>query len=68
MPDFVLHGEACAPGASAAGRIPVARLPTGIPFDLPVHVFRGPEPGGVLLLHTQQLPATADLASVWWRP
>lgn len=45
-----IDGNAIAPGEHHVVRLEVARLPTGTLIDLPVHVFRAPEPGPTLLV------------------
>ncbi len=45
-----LGGRSIARGEQKTVRLEFARLPTGTVIDTRVHVFRGPEPGPVLLL------------------
>jgi predicted deacylase len=47
---FIVRGQNIKPGESRQIYFRIARLPTHTPIDLPVYVFRGTEPGPVLLL------------------
>lgn len=50
MDVFEMKGQRVKPGGTAVISYRIARLPTHTQIDLPVYVFRGTEPGPVLLL------------------
>jgi hypothetical protein len=50
MGNIVIDGESVRPGETRYLELNVARLPSGTPIDMPVHVIRSKEPGPVVLL------------------
>lgn len=50
MENIVIDGESVKPGETRYLELNVARLPSGTPIDMPVHVIRSKEPGPVVLL------------------
>ncbi|WP_243636076.1 succinylglutamate desuccinylase/aspartoacylase family protein [Hymenobacter edaphi] len=48
--DFCLNGLTIGPGEQVLTRLIIAKLPSGTVIDVPVHVFRSPEPGPTVLL------------------
>ncbi len=50
MGNIVIDGETVRPGETRYLELNVARLPSGTPIDLPVHVIRSKEPGPTVLL------------------
>lgn len=51
MPEFIsINKHKIGVGEEVKIKLSIARLPTHTPIDLPVHVYRGPEDGPVLLL------------------
>lgn len=49
-PDLHLNGLVIKPGERVLTRLVVSKLPSGTVIDIPVHVFRAPEPGPTVLL------------------
>lgn len=50
MGNIVIDGESVRPGETRYLELNVARLPSGTPIDMPVHVIRSKEPGPIVLL------------------
>ncbi len=50
MDNIVIDGEVVKPGETRYLELNVARLPSGTPIDMPVHVIRSKEPGPTVLL------------------
>jgi predicted deacylase len=47
---IIIHGTRIGLGEHVLTRLNISRLPSGTIIDIPVHVFRGPEDGPVVLL------------------
>lgn len=48
--EILIHGTRIGLGEQVLTRLNISRLPSGTVIDIPVHVFRGPEDGPVVLL------------------
>jgi predicted deacylase len=68
MEPLIIYNQEILPGQTAELNLPVAELPTHTKVHLPVYVFRGMEPGPVLLvtaaLHGDEVNGTETIRSM----